>query len=52
VLNGKPKYGEESLAAYKRAQRVRARAGRKLTGNGVPVAIHDARLDRTTHLHG
>ena len=54
VENGKPRYGEESLAAYKRAARngFVLEVDAKLTEDGVPVAIHDATLDRTTTCTG
>src|SRR3954469_16258919 len=54
VENGKPKYAEESMAAYKRAARngFVLEVDAKLTKDGVPVAIHDATLDRTTSCTG
>jgi len=54
VLNGKPRYAEESLAAYKRAARngFVLEVDAKLTEDGVAVAIHDATLDRTTNCSG
>ena len=54
VVNGKPKYPEESLAAYKHAARngFVLEVDAKLTKDGVPVAIHDATLDRTTNCTG
>jgi glycerophosphoryl diester phosphodiesterase len=54
VLNGKPKYAEESIRAYKRAARngFVLEVDAKLTKDGVPVAIHDATLDRTTDCTG
>src|SRR4051794_37034037 len=54
VLNGKPKYAEESLAAYRNAARndFVLEADAKLTEDGVPVALHDATLDRTTNCTG
>jgi glycerophosphoryl diester phosphodiesterase len=54
VENGKPKYAEESLAAYKHAARngFVLEVDAKLTEDGVPVAIHDATLDRTTNCTG
>src|SRR3954447_20468356 len=54
VVNGKPTFAEETLDAYRNA----ARSGfvfevdAKLTRDGVPVAIHDATLDRTTTCTG
>ena len=54
VENAKPKYAEESLAAYKHAARNAfvLEVDAKLTEDGVPVAIHDATLDRTTNCTG
>ena len=54
VLNGKPKYAEESIRAYKQAARndFVLEVDAKLTEDGVPVAIHDATLDRTTNCTG
>src|SRR3954467_465174 len=54
VPNGKPKYAEESLAAYRNAARndFVLEADAKLTEDGVPVALHDATLDRTTNCTG
>ena len=54
VENGKPRYAEESLAAYKHAARngFVLEVDAKLTEDGVPVAIHDATLDRTTTCTG
>jgi glycerophosphoryl diester phosphodiesterase len=54
VVNGKAKYGEETLAAYKHAARngFVLEVDAKLTEDGVPVAIHDATLDRTTDCTG
>src|SRR3954452_10997926 len=54
VVNGKPTYPEESMAAYKRAARngFVLEVDAKLTKDGVPVAIHDATLDRTTSCTG
>ena len=54
VLNGKPRFAEESLAAYKQAARngFVLEVDAKLTEDGVPVAIHDATLDRTTNCTG
>jgi glycerophosphoryl diester phosphodiesterase len=54
VVDGRPAYTEESLDAY----RAVARNGfvfevdAKLTRDGMPVAIHDATLDRTTNCTG
>ena len=54
LLKGKAKYGEESLAAYRNAARndFVLEVDAKLTEDGVPVAIHDATLDRTTTASG
>ena len=54
VVNGKARYPEESLAAYKSAARndFVLEVDAKLTEDGVPVAIHDATLDRTTNCTG
>jgi glycerophosphoryl diester phosphodiesterase len=54
VLRGTPTYGEESLAAYRHAARngFVLEVDAKLTEDGVPVAIHDATLDRTTNCAG
>ena len=54
VVNGKAKYAEESIRAYKHAARndFVLEVDAKLTKDGVPVAIHDATLDRTTNCTG
>ena len=54
VVNGKATYAEESLAAYKNAARngFVLEVDAKLTEDRVPVAIHDATLDRTTNCTG
>ena len=54
VVSGKATYGEESLAAYRFAARngFVLKVDAKLTVDGVPVAIHDATLDRTTNCAG
>jgi len=54
VVSGKAKYAEESLAAYRNAARndFVLEVDAKLTKDGVPVAIHDATLDRTTNCTG
>jgi glycerophosphoryl diester phosphodiesterase len=54
VLNGKPHYAEESIRAYMRAARhgFVFEVDAKLTEDGVPVAIHDATVDRTTNCSG
>ncbi len=54
VLNGAPRFGEESLRAYQNAalNGFVLEVDAKLTEDGVPVAIHDATLDRTTNCSG
>jgi glycerophosphoryl diester phosphodiesterase len=54
VLNGKPTYSEESLDAYRDAAKngFVLEVDAKLTKDGVPVALHDATLDRTTTCTG
>src|SRR3954447_8538245 len=54
VSNGKPTYSEESLDAYRHAAAngFALEVDAKLTKNGVPVAVHDATLDRTTTCPG
>jgi glycerophosphoryl diester phosphodiesterase len=54
VVNGKAKFGEESYLAYKGAARhgFVLEVDAKLTKDRVPVAIHDATLDRTTNCSG
>jgi glycerophosphoryl diester phosphodiesterase len=54
VLNGKPTYAEETLDAYRSAATngFVFEVDAKLTSDGVPVAIHDATLDRTTTCTG
>ncbi len=54
VVAGKPTYTEESLDAYRAAARdgFVLEVDAKLTADGVPVAIHDATLDRTTNCTG
>jgi glycerophosphoryl diester phosphodiesterase len=54
VMNGKARYAEESLAAYKNAARngFVLEVDAKLTEDRVPVALHDATLDRTTNCSG
>jgi glycerophosphoryl diester phosphodiesterase len=54
VLNGKPSYAEETLDAYRNAARngFVLEVDAKLTSDGVPVAIHDATVDRTTACTG
>ena len=54
VVNGKARFAEESLAAYRNAARFGfvLEVDAKLSEDGVPVAIHDATLDRTTGCTG
>jgi glycerophosphoryl diester phosphodiesterase len=54
VVNGKPTYAEESLDAYRSAAAngFVFEVDAKLTSDGIPVAIHDATLDRTTNCTG
>ena len=54
VQNGTPRFGEESLRAYRNAalHGFVFEVDAKLTEDGVPVAIHDATLDRTTNCSG
>ena len=54
VVNGKPTFSEESLDAYRSAAKngFVFEVDAKLTRDGVPVAIHDATLDRTTTCTG
>ena len=54
VLNGKPTYAEETLDAYRSAATngFVFEVDAKLTSDGIPVAIHDATLDRTTTCTG
>ena len=54
VVNGKPSFTEESLDAYRHAARdgFVLEVDAKLTKDGVPVALHDATLDRTTTCTG
>jgi glycerophosphoryl diester phosphodiesterase len=54
VVNGKPTYPEETLDAYRSVARngFVFEVDAKLTRDGVPVAIHDATLDRTTNCTG
>ena len=54
VAGGAPKYGEESLRAYRAAAKhgFVLEVDAKLTEDGVPVAVHDATLDRTTNCSG
>ena len=54
VSNGKPAFPEESLEAYRHAAAngFVLEVDAKLTKDGVPVAIHDATVDRTTNCTG
>src|SRR3954451_16246099 len=54
VSNGKPAFTEESLDAYRHAAAngFVLEVDAKLTKDGVPVAIHDATVDRTTNCTG
>jgi glycerophosphoryl diester phosphodiesterase len=54
VQHGTPRFGEESIRAYRNAARngFVLEVDAKLTEDGVPVAIHDATLDRTTNCSG
>jgi glycerophosphoryl diester phosphodiesterase len=54
VVNGKPLFAEESIRAYRQAARdgFVLEVDAKLTEDGVPVALHDATLDRTTSCAG
>lgn len=54
VVNGAPRFAEESLRAYRNAARhgFVLEVDAKLTEDRVPVAIHDATLDRTTTCSG
>ena len=54
VLNGTPRFAEESIRAYRQAARdgFVLEVDAKLTEDRVPVALHDATLDRTTNCSG
>jgi len=54
VLHGKPTYAEETLDSYRNAAAngFVFEVDAKLTGDGIPVAIHDATLDRTSTCTG
>jgi glycerophosphoryl diester phosphodiesterase len=54
VLNGTPTYAEETLDAYRSAATngFVFEVDAKLTSDRVPVAVHDATLDRTTTCTG
>jgi glycerophosphoryl diester phosphodiesterase len=54
VVDGKARYAEESLAAYRNAalNGFVLEVDAKLSEDRVPVALHDATLDRTTNCSG
>ena len=54
VQNGTARFGEESIRAYRNAalHGFVLEVDAKLTEDGVPVAIHDATVDRTTNCSG
>jgi glycerophosphoryl diester phosphodiesterase len=55
VLAGVPTYPEETMPAFRNAARTLRTVlelDAKLTADGVPVALHDATLDRTTNCEG
>jgi glycerophosphoryl diester phosphodiesterase len=54
VVHGKARYAEQSLGAFRAAARhgFVLEVDAKLTEDRVPVAIHDATLDRTTNCSG
>ena len=54
VVNGTPQFAEESIRAYRQAARdgFVLEVDAKLTEDRVPVALHDATLDRTTNCSG
>ena len=54
VENGKARFAEESIRAYREAalHGFVLEVDAKLTEDGVPVAIHDATMDRTTNCSG
>src|SRR5215203_1706516 len=54
VVNGEPTFAEETLDAYLAAARngFVFEVDAKLTEDGIPVAVHDATLDRTTTCTG
>ena len=51
VENGKARFAEESIRSYRNAARhgFVLEVDAKLTEDRVPVAIHDATMDRTTN---
>ena len=54
VVDGRPLFAEETMPAFRHAARdgFVLEVDAKLTRDGVPVAIHDATLDRTTDCTG
>src|SRR6476659_9768539 len=54
VTNGKPAYSEETLTAYEHAAAngFVLEVDAKLTRDGVPIAMHDAPLERVTTCAG
>ena len=55
LTNGEPTHPENSLEAFRNAHAIGAdvvELDTKLTADGVPVAMHDATLDRTTNCDG
>jgi glycerophosphoryl diester phosphodiesterase len=54
LINGKQVFAEESLAAYRHSAKYGFvfEVDAKLTSDRVPVAVHDATLDRTTSCTG
>jgi glycerophosphoryl diester phosphodiesterase len=54
LVDGRKVHGEETLAAYRAAAKngFVFEVDAKLTRDGVPVAVHDATLDRTTSCSG
>src|SRR4051794_25801782 len=54
VVNGKARFAEESMQAYREAARngFVLEVDAKLSEDRVPVALHDATLDRTTNCSG
>src|SRR5918995_2060474 len=54
VVQGKPRFGEETIGAFRNAARhgFVLEVDSKLTEDRVPVAVHHATLDRTTNCSG
>ena len=54
MVQGKPRFGEETIGAFRNAARhgFVLEVDSKLTEDRVPVAVHDATLDRTTNCSG